>query len=111
MIALAGCASEQGESGLVACEGDGCASAATCPAGLVRAAETNACLDVAPAADCPSGTAAMLGSTECQPVGWTSCDAPFAKEPSGWGCRAVTPSACTGATREAIGRATCVPIG
>lgn len=87
---------------------------------------------------------------QCQPVGWTSCDAGFTADPTGWTCRGVletcttgrasfpgegcsaigwsvcpagfTPTAtscdpvlpataCTGATRAALGQTTCVPVG
>jgi hypothetical protein len=54
----------------------------------------------------------VYGETACSPVGWTDCKDGFEADPSGWGCREVLPaSACTGATREALGSATCAPIG
>lgn len=54
----------------------------------------------------------LLGRRDCVPVGPSACADGFEPDPSGWGCRAILPTtACTGATREAIGSATCVPVG
>ncbi len=67
---------------------------------------------------CDAGTAPRLGQATCQPTGWLECDAGFTRHASGWGCDAVLApipadggSSCSGATREAIGSPTCVPIG
>ena len=69
------------------------------------------CLEVA-AEDCPNGTMPTLGSLDCTPVGWTTCPAGFELDPAGWACGEVLPaSPCTGATREALGEAACVPLG
>lgn len=96
----------------------GCLGWVTCPAGFERdtstpeTPEANACRDVQPDADCAPGTMPMLGSRDCQAVGWTECPAGFAVAPSGWGCAEVLPAkACTGATRESLGSTTCQPVG
>lgn len=49
----------------------------------------------------------------CGPADWAvACAAGFAPDPSGFGCRDVLPDApCTGATRGALGRTACVPVG
>jgi hypothetical protein len=45
-------------------------------------------------------------------VGPASCPAGFVRDASGFGCRDLLVStACTGATREAIGSESCVPVG
>ena len=45
-----------------------------CPEGFARDAATGACLDVIPPDDCAPGTGAFLGSTTCQPIGWTALE-------------------------------------
>lgn len=55
---------------------------------------------------------AVLGESTCAPVGATTCAAGFQKAASGWGCEAIVPAqTCTGATRDALGNSTCVPVG
>ncbi len=62
--------------------------------------------------ECPAGKRAALGMSECAPVGFQECGEGFAVDASGWGCAPILPAnACTGATREAIGNASCVPLG
>lgn len=52
------------------------------------------------------------GATRCAPGDWAGCAAGFVPSDAGWGCDAVLPAQpCTGATREALGEATCRPIG
>jgi hypothetical protein len=86
---------------------------ATCPDGFALDTARAGCLDITPATDCPPGTRAALGSSSCQPVGWTTaCPTGFAPDPSGWGCHEILPAtACTGATFESLGSATCQSIG
>lgn len=68
--------------------------------------------DVLPSADCGPGLRPRVGQTECVPVGVTACAEGFVRDPSGWGCREIaTDEACDGASREALGVPTCVPIG
>lgn len=70
------------------------------------------CIERVTAETCGPGTRPKIGSTKCEPVGWTtSCPAGMEKDPSGWGCVDARVPACAGATREAQGSATCVPIG
>lgn len=65
-----------------------------------------------PAGDCDLGSMKVYGEDACTTIGWTDCGDGFEKDPSGWGCREVLPdAACTGASREALGSKTCVPIG
>ena len=70
------------------------------------------CIDLTPAADCPAGTRATLGSAQCQPVAAPTCGTGFAPDPSGWGCIDVQPAAaCTGASLETLGSTTCATLG
>jgi hypothetical protein len=64
-------------------------------------------------ASCPGGTRPRVGSSACEPVGWTStCPIGTTRDPSGFGCiDPAPPAACTGATREAYGETSCVPVG
>jgi hypothetical protein len=89
-----------------------------CPAGFSADPTGWACAPVVPAARCPAGAMPRLGKSDCAPVGWLSCDAGFVADDAGWGCEAVLAplardggSACSGATREALGRAGCAPVG
>ena len=48
----------------------------------------------------------------CSAGGWASCPEGSTARDSKWGCQATLPAAaCTGASRDAYGSATCVPIG
>jgi hypothetical protein len=86
-------------------------SGPTCPAGFV-ATPGRSCIPRLPEGDCPPGTMAVPGEHACVPVGWTDCSDGFTPHPSGHGCVDVLPPLpCTGATREAIGQLSCVPIG
>lgn len=68
------------------------------------------CEPVLPDSDCDAGTMAVLGSAECQPVGWHGCPAGFVTE--AFGCVPVVPSgSCPGATMGVLGQAACQPVG
>ena len=85
--------------------GDGCSE------GFGRAGD-GTCEPLVFAGDCPAGARPALGHADCQPVGWQECPDGFERDPSGWGCAPILPSAaCTGATREAIWQTACVPLG
>lgn len=72
---------------------------------------TGACV-AGPPPECPAGSMKVLGEAACTPIGWNDCSGEFEKDPSGWGCREVLPTAaCSGATRAALGSKTCVPVG
>ena len=60
---------------------------------------------------CDAGSMSVPGE-DCRPVGWQHCPAGFTRSDDGWSCTPVLPpTACTGATRAALGSATCTPIG
>ena len=59
---------------------------------------------------CKAGTAKILGETACVAIGHTSCPAGTVTDASGWGCAALIPASCAGATRAAPGGA-CLAIG
>lgn len=111
VILAGGCGSStSSEPELGACT-DCAPSSAPCPEGFTRDAATGACMDDTPAEDCAPGTGAFLGSTTCQPVGWTTCAAPFERDPSGWGCRPVVAGACPAGTLAPLGSRACKPVG
>lgn len=70
------------------------------------------CIEQVTTDSCAAGTRAKIGSTKCEPVGWTtSCPAGMEKDASGWGCVDKRAPACDGATRESQGTGKCVPVG
>jgi Right handed beta helix region len=82
-----------------------------CPAGEKKN-EAGKCGIVLPPATCAVGTMPRMGERECQPVGFSACAPGFVADESGWGCREVaSATACKGATRDALGRADCAPVG
>ncbi len=103
-------------SGAVACSSDAPAASSAdggdgCLVGEKRN-EVGKCSLVLPPSTCAPGTMPRMGERECQPVGFSACAAGFVADESGWGCREVVSAvACTGATRDALGRTDCAPIG
>lgn len=88
-----------------------CAPTRSCGQGFAADPEGVGCLEVLATA-CDAGTMPVLGSTLCQPVGWTSCPEGFAPHASGWGCAPVLPPApCPAGSVERLGSSTCVPLG
>jgi hypothetical protein len=85
----------------------------SCPAGLTPASDGQGCVELAAPDPCPPGTGPFLGSTSCQPVGWTSaCPAVMQPDPSGWGCiEIVSRAQCSNTTTERLGETGCVPVG
>jgi hypothetical protein len=70
------------------------------------------CIEQVVAETCAAGTRPKIGSTKCEPVGWTtSCPAGLEKDPSGWGCADRRADACEGATRESASTGRCIPVG
>ncbi len=62
-------------------------------------------------AACDAGAMSVPGEA-CTPIGWTQCPSGFLRSADGWSCEPTLPTApCTGATRAAIGAATCVAVG
>lgn len=58
---------------------------------------------------CGAGQLAVPGEA-CADLGWRACPAGFIRDD--WSCAPVLPAtACTGATRAALGSGTCAPIG
>lgn len=98
--------------------GDGGASSGAPPVGSdgcgegFRRGADGTCVPLVFDGECPAGARPALGFADCQPVGWQECPAGFERDPSGWGCAAILPAtACSGATREAIGETKCLPLG
>ncbi|HEX7666141.1 MAG TPA: right-handed parallel beta-helix repeat-containing protein, partial [Polyangiaceae bacterium] len=110
LAVTAGCGSSSSSNGAAPSADAGPPLA--CPDGFAADDANVGCVDVTPADDCPAGTRATLGSTDCKPVAAIECKDGFVADSSGWGCRDVQPDvACTGAAREALGQTSCVPIG
>lgn len=64
-----------------------------------------------PPSSCDPGTMPKLPEGTCAPVGTTACADGFDADPSGWGCRAILPTAtCPVGKRASLGGATCVPV-
>ena len=100
-----------GGTGGAACAGSECPPPDACPEGFTELSDVG-CEPILPEDDCPPGTGPVIGSSTCEPVGWTDCPSGFVPDPSGWGCaEVVATSACTGAMREAVGESACQPIG
>jgi hypothetical protein len=106
-----GCGSDDAETGAPGAASTG---GAPCPEGQTVVAGADGSERCAPALaeDCGPGTMPRIGSAACEPVGWHDCPAGFVADPSGWGCADVLPAEpCQGATREALGQTSCVPLG
>lgn len=85
--------------------------ASECAAGFVPDAR-GFCVEQVAAEECPAGSRPKIGSTKCEPVGWTtSCPNGFEVDASGWGCVDQRSPKCEGATREAQGTGKCVAVG
>lgn len=60
---------------------------------------------------CAPGSAAFPNEG-CAPLGWAQCPSGFVRTTTGTSCAPVLPERpCTGATRAALGQASCVPVG
>lgn len=107
VLVLAACGGEEGTSTP--------ATAAPLPPACVAGFVPDArgfCVEQVTTETCAAGTRPKIGSTKCEPVGWTtSCPAGMEKDASGWGCIDARAPACEGATRESQGTGKCVPIG
>ncbi|MFZ5443185.1 MAG: right-handed parallel beta-helix repeat-containing protein [Myxococcota bacterium] len=78
-----------------------------CAAGFERDPSGWGC--VASLAACDAGAISVPGEG-CTAVGWSTCPAGFTHD--GWSCEPTLPAtACTGATRAALGASSCVPVG
>jgi hypothetical protein len=111
--AVLACSHSPASAGPGAADG-GADAGSDCPTGLQPAPDGQGCVDLSASDPCPAGTGPFLGSTTCQPVGWTSpCPTGLKADPSGWGCIDVSPPApCSDATTiEALGQTACVPVG
>lgn len=85
------------------------AAGANCGVGFTRAASGWGCEAVLET--CAAGSMSVPGEA-CTAVGWSRCPPGFTRDPSGWTCAPVIASApCTGATRTALGSASCQPVG
>ncbi len=61
---------------------------------------------------CPLDAMLYPGESACRKGPWSACAAGFVPDDGGAGCVDVTPELpCAGATREALGSKTCVPLG
>jgi hypothetical protein len=84
---------------------------AECAAGFVGDPR-GFCLEQVTTETCPAGSRPKIGSTKCEPVGWTtSCPAGLDEDPSGWGCVDARVPKCEGPTRESQGTGKCVAVG
>ena len=98
-------------SGSTASSGNDGGSGGTCADGFTPDVAGDGCVEVIPAADCPAGTRAALGSTTCAPIATFACPAGFIADASGWGCTDISPAAaCPAGTIEELGSTTCAPI-
>ena len=61
---------------------------------------------------CPANMLQSATDSTCVPGGWAPCFEGSRPREGGWGCEEIiAEAACTGATREVIGKAECVPVG
>ncbi len=82
---------------------------ARCGEGFTRDDSGFGCVPVL--ATCAAGQLSVPGKP-CIDVGWRTCPAGFTRSADGWSCDAVLPTtACTGATRAALGSTSCTPVG
>ncbi len=85
------------------------AVASTCAEGFAADAQ-GVCIEKVATDACAPGTRPKIGSTKCEPVGWTtSC--PLGMKADGWGCVDARVEPCTGDMRESASSARCVSVG
>lgn len=105
-------------AGIVACSDDAAAPPATTPAAAVACADGFAadaqgiCVEKVALEACAPGTRPKIGSTRCEPVGWTTgCPMGTRADPSGWGCVDARVEPCPGDMRESASGGRCVSVG